>query len=190
MTDQDAIEGVDLSGDHYVIRQQLFRNRYRVYDDDGTLVLQTKQKLFKMREEFPFLDAEGTPVFRVKAKSVFDFAGDYVLREEGSGDVIAVLEKQFTFFKHVWRIRSPEGDVWATIESGSTLVEVARNVSGVFGLIPHSYTITGPDGGRIGELDGRFSVRDVYDLRVADTGDAPKEAVVAAAVAIDALEGN
>ncbi|WP_255197975.1 LURP-one-related/scramblase family protein [Halorarius litoreus] len=186
----DPIAGVDLTGSDYVIRQQLLRNKYRIYDDSGRLLLQTKQKLFKMREEFPFYDANDNPVFRVKAKSVFDFAGDYTLIEEGSGDVIAVLEKQFTFFKHVWRIRSPDGDVWATIESESALLEAARNFLGVIGWFPHTYSITGPNGEPLGTLKGRFSLRDTYDLHVEDTGDAPKEAIVAAAIAIDALEGN
>lgn len=190
MTDTDSIAGVDLTGSDYVIKQKLLRNKYRVYDDEGTLLLKTKQKLFKMREEFPFLDASGNPVFRVKAKSVFDFAGDYTLVEEESGDVVAVLQKNFTLLKHAWRVRSPDGDVWATIESSSTLAELLRNVSTVFSFVPHSYTITGPNGERIGELDGRFSVRDIYDLHVDDTAAAPKEAIVAAAVAIDALEGN
>lgn len=186
----DPIANVDLTGSDYVIKQKLFRNRYRIYDDSGTLLLKTKQKLFKMKEEFPFFDADDQPVFRVKAKSVFDFAGDYTLTEAGTEDVIAVLEKEFTFFKHVWRIRSPDGDVWATIESESALLEAARNSVGVFALLPHTYSITGPDGESIGTLKGRFSLRDIYDLHVEDTGDAPKEAIVAAAIAIDALEGN
>lgn len=186
----DPISGVDLTGSDYVIKQKVFRNKYRIYDDSGNLLLKTKQKLFKMREEFPFYDANDRPVFRVKAKSVFDFAGDYMLTEAESDDVVAVLEKQFTFFKHVWRVRSPDGAVWATIESGSTLIEAARNVSNVFSLLPHTYSITGPNGESLGSLKGRFSVRDVYDLHVEDTGDAPKEAIVAAAIAIDALEGN
>ncbi|WP_435196827.1 LURP-one-related/scramblase family protein [Natronomonas sp. EA1] len=185
----DELPGVDLTGDDYVIKQKLFRNKYRIYDDSGALLLQTKQKLFRMKEEFPFLDGDGNPVFRVKAKSMFDFAGDYTLTTP-DGEVLAVLEKQFTFFKHVWRIRGPDGELYATIESGSTFVEVLRNVSGIFGLIPHSYTIEAPDGTTLGSLKGRLSVRDTYDLHLGDVGDAPKEALVAAAVAIDALEGN
>jgi uncharacterized protein YxjI len=186
---EDAVPGVALDADRYTVRQSLIRNKYAVYDPDGTLVLRAKQKLLKMKEEFPFVNADDEPVFRVKAQNVFDIAGDYTLTAE-DGEPIAVLEKQFTFFKHVWRVRGPDDRLYATIESGSTVVEALRNFSALFGLIPHSYTITGPGGERIGSIEGRFSLRDVYDIEIHDTGDVPREAIVAACIAVDALEGN
>jgi uncharacterized protein YxjI len=187
---KDVIAGVDLSGDRYVIKQSLIRNKYAVEDGDGNVVLKGKQKRFKMREEFPFTDPGGDVVFRVKAKNVFDIAGDYTLVDEASGDAVAVIEKQFTLFKHVYRIRSPEGDLWATIESESAVVMAAKEFVGVLGLLPHSYSITGQDGKSLGSIHERFSLRDIFDVQVADTGDVPREAIVAAACAIDALEDD
>jgi uncharacterized protein YxjI len=186
----DVIAGVDLSGDRYVIKQSLIRNRYAVEDGDGNVVLKGKQKRFKMREEFPFTDPDGDVVFRVKARNVFDIAGDYTLVDEVSGDAVAVIEKQFTLFKHVYRIRSPDGDLWATIESESAAVMAAKGFVGVLGLLPHSYSITGADGESMGSIHERFSLRDIFDVRVEDTGDVPREAIVAAACAIDALEDD
>ena len=186
----DLIGGVDLSDDRYVIKQSLVRNRYAVEDGDGNVVLRGKQKLFRMREEFPFADPDGDVVFRVKAKNVFDVAGDYTLVDEASGDAVAVIEKQFTLFKHVYRIRSPDGDLWATIESESALVMALKSFVGVLGLLPHTYSITGPDGRSMGSIHERFSLRDIFDVEVSDTGDAPREAIVAAACAIDALEDD
>jgi len=186
----DLIGGVDLSDDRYVIKQSLVRNRYAVEDGDGNVVLRGKQKLFRMREEFPFADPDGDVVFRVKAKNVFDVAGDYTLVDEASGDAVAVIEKQFTLFKHVYRVRSPDGDLWATIESESALVMALKSFVGVLGLLPHTYSITGPDGRSMGSIHERFSLRDIFDVEVSDTGDAPREAIVAAACAIDALEDD
>lgn len=187
---EDVVPGVALDAERYTVKQSLIRNKYAVYGPDGELVLRAKQKLLKVKEEFPFVNAADEPVFRVKAQNLFDIAGDYTITTEG-GDAIAVLEKQFTFFKHVWRVRDPDDErLFATIESGSTLVEALRNFSTVFGLIPHSYTITGPDGARLGSIEGRFSLRDVYDVEITDTGGAPREALVAACIAVDALEGN
>ena len=187
--DEDVVPGIALDADRYTVKQSLIRNKYAVYDPDGALVLRTRQKLLKMKEEFPFVNADDEPVFRVKAQNVFDIAGDYTLTAE-DGEPIAVLEKQFTFFKHVWRVRSPDDRLYATIESDSTLVEALRSVSTLFDLIPHSYTITGPDGAHLGDIQARFSLRDVYDIEIADTGGAPREAIVAACIAVDALEGN
>lgn len=187
----DVIGGIDLYADEYTVKQSLVRNKYEVYDPDGSLVLKGKQKLLKMKEEFPFQDADGSVVFRVKAEGVFDIAGDYTLTDEATEEPIAVLDKNFTLFKHVWKIRSPDDErLLATIESGSAIVEALRNVSTLFNLLPHTYTIEGPDGEDFGSIKGHFSLRDTYTISLGDTGDIPREALVAACVAIDALEGN
>ena len=188
--DRDVIAGVDLSGDRYVIRQSLVRNRYAVEDGDGEVVLRGKQKLFRMREEFPFTDPDGDVVFRVEAKNVLDIAGDYTLVDEASGETVAVIEKQFTLFSHVYRIRSPDGDLWATIESESAVVMALKSFVGVLGLLPHRYSITGSDGQPMGSIRERLSLRDIFDVEVGDTGGTPREAIVAAACAIDALEDD
>jgi uncharacterized protein YxjI len=186
----DLIGGVDLSDDRYVIRQSLVRNKYAVEDGGGDVVLRGKQKMFRMREEFPFTDPNGDVVFRVKAENLFDVAGDYTLVDEASGDAVAVIEKQFTLFKHVYRVRSPDGDLWATIESESALVMALKSFVGVLGLLPHKYSITGSGGEPMGTIRERFSLRDIFDVEVDDTGDVPREAIVAAACAIDALEDD
>lgn len=189
-TDTDTVPGVDLTGDDYVIKQSLIRNKYTIYDGDGTPLLKAKQKLLKMKEEFPFTRPDGEEVFTVKAQGIIDIAGDYAVTT-ADGEPVAVLEKKFTMFKHVWKVRAPGDErLLATIESGSAFVEFLRGVSSLFNLIPHEYTIEGPDGARLGSIEGRLSLRDAYDVHVGDSGDAPKEALVAAAIAIDALEGN
>jgi uncharacterized protein YxjI len=191
MANGDVIAGVDLTDDEYHVAQSLIRNKFKVTDADGNLVLRTKQKLLKMKEEFPFVDADGEELFTVKAEGILDVAGDYTITEAASGDPIAVLGKNFTFFKHEWTVKDPKtNEVWAEIESRSALVEALRNVSGLFSLIPHKYTIETPDGRSIGSIAGQFSIRDRYVISIDDPGDVPREALVAAAIAVDALEGN
>lgn len=188
--DANVIAGVDLSGDRYVIRQSLIRNRYAVEDGDGSVVLRGKQKMLRVREEFPFTDPDGDVVFRLKARNVLDVAGDYALVDEASGETVAVVEKQFTLFEHVYRIRSPDGDLWATVESESAIVMALKEHVGILGLLPHSYSITGADGRSMGTVRERLSLRDTFDVEVGDTGDVPREAIVAVACAIDALEDD
>lgn len=187
----DALAGIDLDAPTYTVQQKLFRNKYRVYDPDGDLVLRAKQKLLKMKEEFPFSDADGNVVFRVKAEGILDVAGDYAITDEETGDPVAVLDKKWTMFKHVWKIRSPGDErLLATIESGSAIVEFLRGISAIFNLIPHTYTVEGTNGESLGEIQGELSLRDTYEISIDDSGDVPREALVAACIAIDALEGN
>ncbi|MFC5970771.1 LURP-one-related/scramblase family protein [Halomarina salina] len=190
MSQQDVIGGIDLTDDHYVIKQSLIRNKYAVLDSSGQTVLKGKQKLFKMKEDFPFTTPDGETIYRLKAKNVLDIAGDYTLVDERSGDTIAVIEKKFTLFKHTYDVRSPNGEHWGRIESESAVVMALKSLSDIAGLLPHSYSITGPGGRSMGTIKERFSLRDIYDVTVGDTGEAPREAIVAAACAIDALEGN
>jgi uncharacterized protein YxjI len=190
MSQRDVIGGIDLTDDSYTIRQNLVRNKYSVEDASGRTVLKGKQKLFKMKEDFPFTTPEGETLFRLKAKNVLDIAGDYTLVDERSGETIAVVEKKLTLFKHTYDVRSPNGEHWARIESESAVVMALKSLSDIAGLLPHTYSITGPSGRSMGTIKERLSIRDVYDVTIGDTGDAPREAVVAAACAIDALEGN
>lgn len=190
MSTRDVIGGLDLTSDRYVIKQSYIRSKYRVEDDSGTTVLKGRKKRFKIKEEFPFKDPEGNVVFRIKAQNLFDVAGNYTLLDETSGEAFAVVEKEFTLFKHVYRIRSPGGTLWATIESESALVMALKGSIGFFSLLPHSYSISGPDGLDIGTIEEKLTLRDVYEVEIGDTGEAPREAILAAAIAIDALEEN
>ncbi|MCO8246813.1 MULTISPECIES: LURP-one-related family protein [unclassified Haladaptatus] len=189
-TQRHDIGGVTLDDDEYTVKQSYFRNKYKVYDEGGNLVLKSKQKLFKMKEEFPFFDADGNTVFRVKAKNVLDVAGDYVLVDERTDEPVIVLSKDFTIFHHHWTIKTPDGAEVAEVESRSAIIEALRSFSTLFSFLPHRYTISGPDGNSIGEIEGRFSLRDVYDISVEESNAVSKTALVAAAIAIDALEGN
>lgn len=187
--EQDVIGGIDLTDDEYEMVGGIIRRKWKVLDTDGEIVLRAKQKLLKMKEEFPFVDADDNPVFTVKAEGIIDVSGDYVLTDEASGDVIAILHKDFTIFKHVWHINSPDGDEWAVIESRSALVQAMRHVVKWLRLLPNKYTIETPEGESIGVMDGQFSLlTDKYDIVVEDPHDIPKEALVAAAIAVDALE--
>jgi len=190
MSQKGVLTGVDLTDEQYTVEQAYVRNKYQVFEESGELVLRAKQKLFRMKEEFPFVDADDEPVFTVKASGIIDIAGDYSIVDETTGETVAVLDKNFTLLKHVWQVRGPDGAELARIESQSAALEFLRGLSILTAIIPHRYDITGPGGTQYGSIEGQLSIRDRYDITIQETGDAPREALVAAAIAIDALEGN
>lgn len=65
-----------------------------------------------------------------------------------------------------------------------------RHFLAIFRLLPHTYEITDANGDHVGVIDGKFSIKDKYVIRVDDASDVPKEVVIAAAMVIDAIEGN
>lgn len=193
-TTNDVIEGVELHDSEYTVVQSLIRNKYKAYDANGDLVLQGKQKMFKLKEEFPFLDENGEPAFTVQAGGVLDVAGTYTLTDDVTEEPVIVLDKNWTMFTHQWKLRDPDTEaVIATIGSASKVVDVLRHlpyVGALFHLIPHEYEITDAEGDRVGSVNGKFSLKDRYTVTVDDASDVPREAVVAAAMVIDAIEGN
>ncbi|QSG13265.1 Uncharacterized protein HSBGL_2871 [Halapricum desulfuricans] len=186
-----TIEGIDLTDDRYTVVQSLVRNKYRAEDADGDIVLRGKQKMFKMKEEFPFVDSDGNEVFTVKAGGIIDVAGDYILSDARTGEDVVILDNDYSIFQDTWKIRDARDErKLAEINSRGAAVTLARNVVPFGGWIPHKYEITDVDGDHVGNISGQFSLKDTYDITIDDASDVPKEPIVAAAMVIDAIQGN
>ena len=193
MAEQSSIDiaAVDLTDDSYTVEQSLIRNKYKALDAAGNVVLRGKQKMFKMKEEFPFTDDDGNDVFTVKAGGVIDVAGNYVLSDAETGEDLVVLDNDFSIFQDTWTIRDADTEsTIARIDSRGALVTLARAYIPLGALIPHKYEITDEEGGHVGTVDGQLSIRDRYEITIDDASNVPKEAVVAAAMVIDAIQNN
>lgn len=81
----DGIRSIDLTDDNYTVEQSLVRNKYKATDRTGQTVIRGKQKMLKMKEEFPFVDPQGNEVFTVKAAGVIDVAGNYAIIDSATG---------------------------------------------------------------------------------------------------------
>ncbi|MUV60858.1 hypothetical protein [Halobacterium sp. CBA1126] len=185
------ISTVDLDDDRYEVKQSLIRNKYAVRDSDGDVVLRGKQKLFKLKEQFPFVTGDGEDAFAVKAGGIVDVAGNYVIVDAGTGEEIVALDEDLSLFVENWTVRDPEtGEPLATIRSKSKPLSALRHVVGLANLIPNRYEIFDADGDHVGDIRGRFSLRDAYTVTVDDASGVPREAVVAAACILDALENQ
>ena len=185
------IAGIDLSDDRYTVEQSLIRNKYAASSAAGDTVLRGKQKLFKVKEEFPFVDPDGNDVFTVKAGGIIDVAGDYLLSDSRTGEELVVLDNDFSMLRDNWTVRDARTDAeLASITSRGAVVTLARSVLPFGELIPHKYEITGPDGRHVGSIDGQLSFRDRYEITIDDASTVPREPIVAAAMVIDAIQGN
>jgi len=186
-----SISGIDLTDSEYQVVQSMIRNKYKATDAAGNVVLRGKQKMFKMKEEFPFVDANGEEVFTVKAGGIIDVAGNYVLSDAETGEDVAILDNDYSIFQDTWKIRDADTEAKiAQIDSRGALVTAARNFLPFGELIPHKYEITDRDGDHVGNISGQISLKDKYDITIDDASDVPKETVVAAAMVIDAIQGN
>ena len=193
MTRNHDISGLDLTGDTYVVEQSLLpiRNKYKAMDANENVVIRGKQKMFRLKEEFPFVDSNGEEVFEVNAGGMIDIAGNYVLTDSQTGEDLIVLDNDYSLLQDTWRIRDVDTEEKiAEINSRGTLVTIARNVIPFGEFIPHKYEITDANGSHIGNIDGQISLRDRYTITIDDTSTVSSEAVIAAAMVIDAIQGN
>ncbi len=185
------ISTINLDRNEYTVEQSLIRNKYAAYDEDGDLLLRAKQKMFKMKEEFTFVNPDGNEVFTVKAGGILDVAGNYAIVDAGTGEKITILDNDYSLFQDTWKIRDAETEAkLAEINSRGALVTMARNLLPFGEIIPHKYEITDQHGDHVGNIDGQLSFRDRYDITIDDANDVPRDAVVAAAMVIDAIQGN
>lgn len=185
------ITGIELSDDRYTVEQSLVRNKYKALDASSNVVLKGKQEMFRMKEEFPFVDANGNDVFTVKAGGIMDVAGNYILTDSQTGQDQITLDNDFSIFQDTWTIRDGDtGSKLAEINSRGALVAIARRYIPFGELIPHKYEITDANGEHVGSIHGQFSLRDRYEITIDDASNVPKEPVVAAAMVIDAIQSN
>jgi uncharacterized protein YxjI len=185
------ISTVDLDDDRYEVKQSAIRNKYAIRDSDGTVVLRGKQKMFKLKEAFPFVTGDGDDAFTVKAGGIMDIAANYAIIDAGTGEEVVVLDEDYSLFVENWTIRDPDtGEALATIRSKSKAMSALRHLVSVANLVPNKYEIFDADGGHVGDIEGKFSLRDAYTVTIDDASDVPKEAVVAAACVLDALENQ
>ncbi len=190
-TNTHEITGLDLTDTEYTVEQSLVRNKYKAIDSAGNPVLKGQQQLFKAKEEFPFIDGDGNDVFTVKASGIIDVAGDYSLIDSQTDEEVAILDNDFSIFQDTWHIRDPgDRSAIAEINSRGALITLARSRLPFGQWIPHKYEITDGQGTHVGAIDGQFSPRDRYDISIDDASSVPKEVVLAAAMVIDAIQGN
>ena len=192
MSTSHGITGVDLTDDRYTVEQALVRNKYEATNSRDEVVVRGKQKMLKMKEEFPFVDANDEEVFTVKAGGIIDVAGNYAIVDAETGDEVAVLDNDYSIVQDTWKIRDGRDErLIARIDSRGAAVTLARSLIPYFGtLIPHKYEITDVDGDHVGSIEGQLSLKDRYEITIDDASGVPKETVVAAAMVIDAIQGN
>jgi uncharacterized protein YxjI len=185
------ISTIDLDDDRYEVKQSAIRNTYVVRDSVGDVVLRGKQKMFKMKEEFPFVTADDADAFTVKAGGIMDVAGNYAITDAGTGAEVVVLDEDLSLFTENWTVRDPDsGAALATIRSKNKLLSALRHFVGAANLIPNKYEILDVEGDHVGDIEGTFSLRDTYRVTIDAAGDVPREAVIASACILDALENK
>ena len=169
---------VDLSDDKYVVKRAIGRSRWRVENSEGRELVRSERKWLDLGTSGNWETPEGEPVFGLRLDSDDGRVARYVLAEFPSGEPIAILERQFSYLVHEWKIRHPEtDDVEATVTSrgsGAMLVRSIPVVRFFARIVPVKYTVEASDGTLLGTVTSRPSLGDTYTITIHRTGDIPR----------------
>jgi uncharacterized protein YxjI len=131
----------------YLVRRkfwQFFGGSFYIYDPSGALVLFSKMKAFKLKEDIRVFTDETlqTEALSIQARSVLDFSGSYDVYDSASGQRVGALRRKglkSSFYKDEWVILdNTEREVGLIQEESAFLALLRKYLLGA--LIPQSFT--------------------------------------------------
>jgi uncharacterized protein YxjI len=201
-----------LSSADRLLVQQVFRplaNEYRISipsagsTGEGQPLLFVKQKKMKIKEDIRFrLTPDGEPhLFRIKSKTVFEFAGRHEVLDDADA-VIGSLGKAFgkSLLRSHWHVYDAAGTqvlegheaswVIALVRRFIELVPVIGDWLGVLRWLPFNFVLRtgGEEVGRYKRVLGQFRDRYVLELDPERATPIDRRLLVAFTVALDALQ--
>jgi len=131
----------------YLLKRQVFAltGKLRFYAPDGSLVLFSEQKMFKLREDIRVFGDEqkAQEVLRIKARQIIDFSAAYDVTDPLSGQKIGALRRKGlkSILRDEWEVLGQNDEVLGLLfEDNMTLALLRRLLLG--SLLPQNYDLT------------------------------------------------
>ena len=187
----------DLIQTEYLIRRKVFTffgNKFHVYDGNGDLLLFTKQKAFKLREDIRIFsdETQTDEKLHIQARQLIDFSAAYdVVDQSDSTKVGALRRKGFkSIVRDSWEFLGPNDEVLGKIEEDSVMMALFRRF--LSNLIPQRFHLT-VQGRQVATFRQRFNPF-IYKLEVhvdpsADQWIDPR-LILAGGILVAAIEGR
>lgn len=160
----------------YLVRRKVFKvvgGAFHVYDQLGNVVMYSRQRAFKLKEEFHvYADVgQSEELLTFKATKVLDFSASYDVRDVSAGMTCVgnIRRKGLkSLIKDEWIFLTPDGLEIGTLTERSriraAIVRVAKLATFILPefinparLIPQSYVIRSANGAEIAEVKQHFN---------------------------------
>ena len=135
----------------YLIRRKvltIFGQKFHVYDQNGDLLLFTKQRAFKLKEDIRIFSDESMTSERliIQARSIVDFSAAYdVVDVEAGVKVGALRRKGFrSILRDSWEFLGPNDEVLGTVQEDSMTMAMLRRF--LSNLIPQRFHVSSGSG--------------------------------------------
>lgn len=135
-----------LNQEKYLIRRKIFTlagAKFHVYDTNGQVVLFSKLKAFKLKEDIRLYTGEDMTeqLLNIQARKVIDFSGTYDVTDTATGEKVGALRRRGlkSMLKDEWLILDQNDVEIGKIMEDKMLLAILRRL--LTSLIPQSYDV-------------------------------------------------
>jgi hypothetical protein len=150
-----------LSRNKFLAKRDVFAigGAFRIMTPQGRLLLYSRQKLFKLKEDIRiYYDIERQrEALNIKARQMIDFSAAYDVVDSQTKEKIGALRRKgfHSMVRDKWEILDKDDNLIARIEEDSMAKALVRRF--LFNLLPQSYSIKSNDGKSLGTLQQFFN---------------------------------
>lgn len=144
----------------YLFRRKVFKlfgGEFKVYDESGREVFYSKQKAFKLREDFRVYSAQSNEeLLTIKTPQILDIGATYNVVDATTGEAIGSLRRKGlkSIFKDEWLFLSNQGQEIGKMEEHSMF---GAFMSRFIDLIPQTYNIISAGGAYEAQVKQHFN---------------------------------
>lgn len=158
---------------HYLFRRKVFKlfgGAFHVYDENGNLLMHSKQKAFRLREDFRVYAAGRgmEELLTIKTSQILDIGATYSVQDGTTGETIGSIRRKglSSIVRDEWIFLSSDGrEVGRLTEKSMSGAILSRLVN----LVPQTYVVMSADGREVAQIRQHFNpVVLKYDMAIVD----------------------
>lgn len=191
------IKGVNPAFQHreYLFRRKVFKlfgGAFHVYDTNGNVVFYSKQKAFKLKEDFRVYSDESMSqeLLSITTSHILDIGATYNIRDATTGEAVGALRRKglTSIIRDEWVILSKEGQEIGIVAETSIVTAL---LSRFIGLIPQTYVVRA-NGQEVAEIKQHFNPFVLkYTMTISDVGlSIDPRLLIATGILLAGIEGR
>ena len=176
----------------YMIRRKVFKllgGAFHVYDERGNVVLFSKQKAFKLKEDIRIYsdESQNQELLTIKTSQIVDFSASYSVQDSTTKEVVGALKRRGlkSILKDEWTLLSNNGqEIGMLTETNMISAFLSRFIN----LIPQTYVVleNNSEVARITQHFNPFVLK--YSMTISDVTSIDPRLMIAAGILVAAIE--
>ncbi len=186
-----------LIGDKFLVRRKVFKlfgGAFHIYNASGQVVLYSRLKAFKLKEDIRLYTGEDmqTELLTIRARQILDIAATYDVIDATTGQRVGALRRRGlkSLIRDEWLILGPDEQEVGMIQEDSTLLALVRRF--LTNLVPQKFhaTVNGREVFTLAQYFNPFVLKLDLDFSMDPNRALDRRLAFAAAVLMCAIEGR